>query len=97
MRLCGAAGLPVESAAVGDPDPLSAVGDALDRRRIDEIVLFARGRHVLPAYPLSVVRRAQRATGLPTRGIAAPRAPQPSHRPLFSGGHCRAAGSSVPA
>lgn len=49
-ELCATAGLRVTSAEVGDPDPLSAIGDALEVMRVDEIVLFARGRHVAPAY-----------------------------------------------
>jgi hypothetical protein len=90
-RMCDAAGLPVASAEVGDPDPLSAIGDALDGRRVDEIVVFALGRHVVPAYPLSVVRRAERSTGLPVRGIPAPHAARPSRRLLLTRGHCEPA------
>ena len=44
--LCTAAGLRVASAEVGDPDPLSAIGDAVANETIEEILLFARGRHV---------------------------------------------------
>jgi hypothetical protein len=92
--LCIAAGLPVESAAVGDPDPLSAIGDAVVG--VAEILLFARGRHVAGGYPLSVARRAERLTGLPVRRIAAPRGPSRRRRPILAGGHCQAAPRSAP-
>lgn len=90
-QLCAAIGLHVESLEVGDPDPLSAIGDALADHPVDEIVVFARGRHVAGAYPLSVVRRAERLTGLPVRGVAAPRAASRSRRPFRFGAHCEAA------
>jgi hypothetical protein len=45
-RLCASAGLHVASADVGDPDPLSAICDAVDAGPADEILLFAGGRHV---------------------------------------------------
>src|SRR5215210_8964651 len=43
--LLAAAGLAVASAEVGDPDPLSAICDGLAAGPVEEILLFARGRH----------------------------------------------------
>jgi len=94
-RMSVAAGLEVVSAGVGDPDPVSAIGDAVAAERIDRILLFGRGRHVSARYPLSVARRAGRLTGLPVRTFAVPLASQPSRRGLAAG-HCeptRAGGS----
>jgi len=90
-HLCTAAGLRVASAEVGDPDPLSAIGDAVANGPIEEILLFARGRHVAAGYPLSVARRAQRLTGLPVRRFAAALAPRPRRRLVLGGAHCEPA------
>ena len=87
-RLCAAAGLRVESAAVGDPDPLTAIDDALDGASADEILLFARGRHVAAHYPLSLANRAERLTGLCVQRIAAPRIRHERRRLVLAGGHC---------
>ena len=40
------AGLEVEAAIVGDPDPLAAVGDALRAEEFDELVVSWRLRHI---------------------------------------------------
>jgi hypothetical protein len=89
MRLlCLAAGLRVESTAVGDPDPVSAICDAADATRADRILLVARGRHVSPGYPLSVARRAQRLTGVRVESVAAPIPPRPRRSRAFAAGHC---------
>jgi hypothetical protein len=87
-RLCLDAGLRVISAEVGDPDPLSAISDALDHRPIDQILLFARGRHVAAAYPFSVAHRAERLTGLAVHSFTAPSTPKPPGRYRFAAGHC---------
>jgi hypothetical protein len=89
-RLCAAAGLRVESATVGDPDPLSAIDDAVEAARVGEILLFARGRHVAVGYPLSVARRAERLTGIPVHSVPTPRASSRRRRLVFAGGHCDA-------
>lgn len=86
--LCVTAGLRIGSAEVGDPDPLSAIADAVDAVQADEIMLFARGRHVAAAYPFSVARRAQRLTGLPVTAFAAEPAPRPLRRRSFASPHC---------
>jgi hypothetical protein len=88
IELCAAAGLHVTSAEVGDPDPLSAIGDALAAVRVDEIVLFARGRHVAAGYPFSLARRAERLSGLQVTAVAVRPAPRPPRRRLFVGSHC---------
>ena len=88
--LCAAAGLPVESGVVGDPDPLSSIDDAVHAGRVDEILLFARGRHVAAGYPLSLARRAERLTGVAVHRVAAPRAASRRRRLVLAGGHCEA-------
>jgi hypothetical protein len=88
--LCAAAGLRVGSAAVGDPDPLSAIDDAVHAGRVDEILLFARGRHVAAGYPLSVAWRAGRLSDVPVQSIATPRAASRRRRLVLAGGHCDA-------
>jgi hypothetical protein len=85
---CLTAGLRVTSAEVGDPDPLSAIGDALEVVGVDEIVLFARGRHVARGYPFSVARRAERLSGLQVTAVAAGPAPRQPRRRLLAGSHC---------
>jgi hypothetical protein len=88
VELCVTAGLRVTSAEVGDPDPLSAIGDALEGLRVDEIVLFAQGRHVAAGHPFSVARRAERLSGLPVTPVAVGPAPRPPRRRLLAGSHC---------
>jgi hypothetical protein len=87
-ELCATAGLCVASAVVGDPDPLSAIGDALELVRVDEIVLLARGRHVAAGHPFSVARRAERLSGLQVTPVAVEPAPRPPRRRLLAGAHC---------
>jgi hypothetical protein len=87
-RVCLHAGLRVISADVGDPDPLNAISDALDHRTIDQILLFARGRHVAAAYPFSVAHRAERLTGLAVHSFTAPSAPKAPGRRRFAAGQC---------
>ena len=94
-ELCTHAGLAVEVAGVGDPDVLSAIGDALDERAATEIVLFER-RGRVGLHPLDLVHRAQRATGLPAHRIEVPASARPRRRHgwtlLRGGGHCEPAG-----
>jgi hypothetical protein len=62
-RLCLDAGLAVEIAGVGDPSPISAIGDALADHTATSVLLCTRGRHV-PAHPLDrVAVKAGRAGG----------------------------------
>jgi hypothetical protein len=78
-RLCVVAGLTVEVAGVGDPDPISAIGDALAAHAATGVLLCTRERH-LPSHPLDLVHRAHRATGLPVHRVAV--------RAARRGGHC---------
>ena len=94
-ELCTRAGLAVEVAGVGDPDVLSAIGDALEERVATEIVLFER-RGRLGLHPLHLVHRAQRATGRPAHRIEVPPSAGPRGRHGWTlpcaGGHCEAEG-----
>jgi hypothetical protein len=87
-ELCRAAGFPVDRSAVGDPDPISAICDTVAAGGVGEILLFASGRHVSSAYPLSVARRAARLTGLPLQSFATATPPRTQRRRRFAAGHC---------
>lgn len=80
-RLCLDAGLRVEIAGVGDPSPISAIGDALAGHAATSVLLCTRGRHV-PAHPLDLVHRVRRVTGLPVHRVTL--------RAGEAGGHCLA-------
>jgi hypothetical protein len=90
-QLCPAAGLDVIATEIGDPDPVSAICDAVAAGDVDRILLFARGRHVSARYPLSVARRVERLTGLPVHAFATPLVPRPSRRRRLVSGHCEPA------
>ena len=75
---CLEAGLTVEVIGVGDPEPISAITDALAAREATEVLVFTRGRHV-PPHPLDLVHRAQRATGLPVHRVAVAAASRSGH------------------
>ena len=90
LRLAATAGLEVELAAVGDPDPTSAVADALHAFAATEI-LVCRDRP-RPAHPLDLPQRLRRMTGLPvdtprSRARSGPRVRR-RWRALLDGGHC---------
>lgn len=80
-RLCVDAGLLVEVAGVGDPSPISAIGDALDAYAATGVLLCTRARHV-PPHPFDLLHRAHRVTGLPVYRVAI--------RASGPGGHCAA-------
>jgi len=61
-ELAERAGLTVELAAVGDPDPTSAIDDARSLFRAAEILLCTRPRHL--RHPLDLAHRVRRTTGL---------------------------------
>jgi hypothetical protein len=65
-ELAAKAGLDVEFARVGDPDPATAIYDAVHDWPASEVLLFARARR-LAFRPLDLQHRAQRLTGLPVR------------------------------
>jgi hypothetical protein len=90
-RLFLAEGLDVVDAGVGDPDPMSAIGDALEVVLATEVLLFARERRLATPHPLDLAHRAQRLTGLPVRRIPMPAAAsgRGGHwRNARGGGHC---------
>ncbi|HEV2815433.1 MAG TPA: hypothetical protein VGW10_19405 [Solirubrobacteraceae bacterium] len=72
VELTRRAGLDVEVGGVGDPDVISAIGDALHGRDAAEILLFERRRR-FGRNPLDLAHRAQRATGRAVRRFTAPR------------------------
>jgi hypothetical protein len=78
-RLCAEAGLTVQAARVGDPDPISAIGDALAEYEATGVLLCTRERH-MPSHPLDLAHRAHRVTGLPIHRVAV--------RAGRTGGHC---------
>ena len=80
-RLCLDAGLEVELAGVGDPSPISAIGDALAGHMATTVLLCTRERHV-PSHPLDLAHRAHRVTGLPVHRVTI--------RAARTGGHCLA-------
>jgi hypothetical protein len=89
--LSRASGLDLEVAGVGDPDPMSAIGDTLDAHGATEILLVARRRRIAGSHPWDLVNRAQRLTGLPVRRVAASPAPGLGRRGwavLRGGGRC---------
>src|SRR3954447_12961480 len=78
-RLCVDAGLRVEVAGVGDPSPISAIGDALAAHAATDVLLCTRERH-MPSHPLDLAHRAHRVTGLPIHRVAV--------KAGRTGGHC---------
>jgi hypothetical protein len=93
--LASAAGLRVQVAAVGDPDPLSAIADTLADHDGTEIAIFARRRRRFGgSRPWDLVNRAARLTGLPAARIAASPASGRRGRRGWAawrgGGHCDA-------
>jgi hypothetical protein len=70
--LLSAAGLPVEGAEVGDPEPVTAMGDAVDAWPADRVLLVTR-RHRLPRHhPLDLAHRARRRAGVPVEVAEVP-------------------------
>ena len=93
-QLSIAAGLDVEVAGVGDPDPISAIGDVLESHAPTEILLCGRERRFGTSHPLDLAHRAHRTTRLPVRRISVAAAAGPRARHgwtlLRGGGHCDA-------
>ena len=90
-RLCTDAGLDVISAETGDPDPLSAITDALVGRSVTRILLFAAGRHLSAIHPFGLARRTERITGLAVHAFST----APDGR-RFAVGHCEGRIRAVP-
>jgi hypothetical protein len=88
------AGLDVDTATVGDPDVMSAIGDALNEHDVSAILLFERFRRARRPHPFDLGHRARRATGRPVERYALPPAAGPRGRlgrVLSHGGrHCHA-------
>ena len=89
-RMASDAGLDVELAEVGDPDPTSAIEDARAAYPATEILVCGRRRRV--THPFALVDRVRRASGLTVREAAIPAVPSERERRgwrvLREGGHC---------
>src|SRR3954471_22194398 len=88
-ELAAAAGLPVDVALVGDPDPATAIYDAVQDWHADEVLLCVRHHH-LALRPFDLQHRARRLTGLPVRRVElpAPASEVRRHRVHRRTGHC---------
>jgi nucleotide-binding universal stress UspA family protein len=64
-----AAGLTLESAQLGDPDPVAAVMDAVHFARYDEIVVSTLPRHLSKWLRLSLPHRLRAISGLPVTHV----------------------------
>jgi GABA permease len=56
--------------AIGDPDPVVAIEEAMDRRRYDEVILSTLQPGVSRWLRLDVVRRVEEACGVPVTHVA---------------------------
>jgi hypothetical protein len=63
------AGIELESAQLGDPDPVAAVMDAVHFARYDEIVVSTLPRHLSKWLRLSLPHRLRSVTGLPVTHV----------------------------
>lgn len=64
-----AAGLPVEDAIIGDPDPLAAIEDACNLGSYDELIVSTLPHHLSKWLHLDLQRKAEHATGLPVTSV----------------------------
>jgi hypothetical protein len=70
-QLTDLAGVPVETASVGDPDLGAAACDMLEAWPAEEIVLYTReGQHIVVPWPFGPASRIARASGLPVSRVA---------------------------
>jgi nucleotide-binding universal stress UspA family protein len=65
------AGIEVDGAIVGDPDPAAAVSDALGAWRFDEVIVSSLSRRVARRLRFSLPDRLRRITPLPVRHVPA--------------------------
>ena len=89
--LAAASGLHFDAAAVGDPDPLAAIWDALADWPAVELLLCPRPRRVALPHPFDLEHRARRLTGLAVSRLALPASRAPRSAPGLLGvgrGHC---------
>jgi hypothetical protein len=75
------AGLQLATAIVGDPDPATAVVDAIQCWPAGEVLLCVRGRR-LTAGRLDLAHRVERMTGLPVQRAVVPPAARRRARPF---------------
>jgi hypothetical protein len=95
--LCDSAGLRVESAEVGDPDPGAAIIDAQLSQPVDELMLCVRERR-LGSHPFDLAHRIARTTGLSVERVVIARPGGTPHRHAWSPlrrGHCVASEPQV--
>ena len=89
--LASEAGRTFARADVGDPEPFTAIGDALLDWPADELMICARPSHAGP-HPFDLAHRAHRATGLSVQRVELPAAsPGVPHRHRWlrlRPGHC---------
>ena len=72
-HLYAAAGLDVVASAVGDPDPVAAIADAIAAWHPADVVLFLPRRSRLAARnPLDITTRTRRVTGLAVSQVDVP-------------------------
>jgi hypothetical protein len=76
--LAAAAGLAVHDAAVGDPDPVTAIADAIYSNPAEELLICVPAHRVRG--PLELAHRARRFTGLPVSRVAVPAIAAPRSR-----------------
>ena len=90
-RIASAAGLDVQLAATGDPDPTSAIDDARAAFPATEILVCGRARRL---HAFGLAGRVRRASGLPVHEVAmsstAGKRERRGWRVLRRGGHCDA-------
>jgi hypothetical protein len=92
VRLFHRAGLEIESAQVGDPDPTSAIDDARSGGAFSGMLLCEPTRR-LPSHPFDLVHRISRATALSVERVAVRTASRQRTSRWFGlrrGGHCAA-------
>jgi GABA permease len=71
-------GVEVESAIVGDPDPLAAISDACNRGSYDEVIVSTLPHHLSKWLHIDLPRKAAHATGLPVTAVEASKAKAPA-------------------
>ncbi len=79
------AGLHVQRAEVGDPDPAAAIGDVLLDQPIDKVLIVVHKTR-LRSHPLNLAHRIARTTGIRVEQLAIPRPTERLH--LRRRGHC---------
>ncbi len=66
-----AEGLEVDDGKVGDPDPVAAVEDAVNKGHYDEVIVSTLHKHVSRWLKVDLPRKAAHATGLPVTHVEA--------------------------